>query len=288
MIRTAAATCLTVLALAGCSAGSGQGLSPTGSAQQSGAPTDGARELPAVQVAAPPEPPQLGACYRITLEQAARPTNEERPVQCGRRHTARTVHVGRLDTIVDGHALAVDSDRVQRQLAEECPAELAEFLGGDAEARVLSRFQVVWFSPTLEEYDAGADWFRCDVVALGGPDELLSLPPDERLRGILDRPKALATYGLCGTAQPGTEGFERVACAQPHSWVAISTIAIQGGRRYPGVDAVRAAGDEQCSEEVRSRNELVLEYTYGWEWPTAEQWAAGQRYGICWAPNDLA
>jgi hypothetical protein len=131
-------------------------------------------------------------------------------------------------------------------------------------------------------------WFRCDVVAVGRADTLLRLPSDERLQGILDRPGSLETYGLCGTAEPGAEGFERVACALPHSWVAISTIPIEGGDAYPGVDEVREAGDETCSDEVSERNGLVLEYRYGWEWPTADQWDAGQRYGFCWAPDDLA
>jgi hypothetical protein len=184
--------------------------------------------------------------------------------------------------------VGVDSERVQRQLAETCPAELAEIVGGDARTRAISRFQTVWFSPTLEQYDAGADWFRCDVVALATPERLLQLPRRQRLRGVLDRPGTLATYGLCGTAQPGAAGFQRVACSLPHAWVAISTIRIDGGDRYPGEAAVRRAGASACSDEVSARNESLLEYTYGWEWPTAQQWRAGQRYGFCWAPADLA
>jgi hypothetical protein len=105
---------------------------------------------------------------------------------------------------------------------------------------------------------------------------------------VLNRPDALATYGLCGTAQPGAPRFQRVACALPHAWVAVSTLAIPGGERYPGPAAVRAAGEEPCAERVRGANDFPLEFSYGWEWPTAAQWATGQRYGYCWAPNDLA
>ena len=272
-----------VLALTGCSSDEKpqQSTSASPSPQASSTPAD----EPAFDRA--PDP-RAGMCYRLSLEDAARPTSDAGSVSCTEDHTARTVHVGRLDTVVDGHALGVDSDRVQAQLADTCPAELDAFLGGDAELRALSRFEAIWFSPTLEEYAAGAMWFRCDVVAVGGPDTLLKLPSDERLKGILDRPGALETYGLCGTAEPGAEGFERVACALPHSWVAISTIPLDGGDSYPGVEAVRQAGDESCSDEVRARNGLVLEYRYGWEWPTADQWAAGQRYGFCWAPDDSA
>jgi hypothetical protein len=274
--------CCAVLALAGCT--SDDEPSATDSPNASATTTSESSDQPAEE----PEAPKEGACYRLTLEEAARPTNDGKPVPCTKDHTARTIHVGQLDSVVDGHSLGVDSHHVQDQLAATCPKELAGFLGGTEETRALSRFQAIWFSPTLEEYDAGADWFLCDVVAVGSPDKLLTLPSDQKLEGILDKPGALDTYGLCGTDQPGAKDFERVACALKHSWVAISTIPIAGGDKYPGVAAVREAGDEACSEEVRGRNDFVLEYTYGWEWPTLDQWAAGQRYGFCWAPNDLA
>ena len=242
-----------------------------------------------IPVEAPPAPPapRAGACYRLTLREAARPTNDKPAIACDKRHTARTIRVGALDLLVDGHSLAVDSTRAQRQLRATCPRELDAFLGGNAEQRALSRFQVIWFSPTLEESDLGAGWFRCDVIALGEGSQLLPLPREERLRGVLDRPGALSTFGLCGTAQPGADDFERVACALPYSWVAVSTITISGGA-YPGVAAVREAGEETCADRVRAANDFVLEYRYGWEWPTREQWQSGQRYGICWAPRELA
>lgn len=283
LVRRLALACCATLALASCTSDSSE---PSGASSPSASPS--ASDSASFSAPTAPPAPKVGACYRLTLEDAARPTHEGDPVKCTGKHTARTIHVGRLDTVVDGHALGVDSDRVQQQLAATCPEQLERFLGGSAEERALSRFQAIWFSPTLEEHDEGADWFRCDVVAVGGPDRLLDLPADDKLRGILDRPGTLDTYGLCGTAQPGARGFERVACALDHSWVAIGTIPISGGERYPGVAQVREAGDAACSDEVRARNDLVLEYQYGWEWPTAEQWTAGQRFGFCWAPNDLA
>lgn len=284
------ALALAALLLSGCSGNDEPSASPSPSTSSTSASpsTSASASASASPAAEQPEAPKVGSCYRLTLTDAARPTNDKRPVDCSKPNTARTYYVGKLDTVVDGHSLGVDSDHVQQQLAETCPKQLAVFLGGSAQARELSRFQAIWFSPTVEEYDAGADWFRCDVVALAAPDKLLTLPSDQKLQGILNRGDALATYGLCGTAQPGAKGFERVACALPHSWVAISTIPIAGGDRYPGVDAVKSAGDKACSDQVRSRAGLPLKWTYGWEWPTTEQWAGGQHYGFCWAPNSLA
>jgi hypothetical protein len=264
------------LVLAGCTgddpdrSGRTPGPTPTASATPSEPPE-------------PPPPPRADACYRLTLEEATAPTSVAAPVPCGRRHTARTIHVARLPRVGAGRPAPVDSPRVQRRIAGTCTSRFAAVVGGTPESRSLSRLQVVWFSPTLEEYDAGADRFRCDVIAFGRGDDLLPLPR-RGVRGLLDRPGALATYGLCGTARPGSRGFTRVACGLRHSWVAIATIPIEGGPRYPGARRVRAAGDEACAERVRSEAGFPLEFSYGWEWPTRRQWEAGQRYGFCWAP----
>jgi hypothetical protein len=221
----------------------------------------------------------------LSFDDATHPTSRRPPVPCGQDHTAITIYVGKLDLVVDGHALGVDSDRAQHQVSSTCSAKLPAHLAGSTQARRLSRFQVVWFSPTLRQSDAGAAWFRCDLVAVGTGERLMKLPPRDALRRVLDRPQALATYGLCGTAAPGAAGFVRVPCAAPHSWVAVSAIPLSGGVHYPGVTAVRRAGDRTCADVVRRRNGLALKFRYGWEWPTAAQWAAGQHYGYCWSPS---
>jgi hypothetical protein len=206
-------------------------------------------------------------------------------VSCRAGHDARTIYVGMLDTVVDGHSVAVDSATVQRQLARTCPRKLADYVGGSRTDRQLSRFNVVWYSPTLSQSDAGADWFRCDLVAFSDADSLYSLPRKGSLRGALDRRGALGTYGLCGTAAPGARGFQRVICDRRHSWKAIDTIGLAGGAKYPGQASVRKGGDSRCKDEVRSRSADTLKFEYGWEWPSRAQWNRGQHYGYCWAPD---
>jgi hypothetical protein len=291
--RASAAGVASALLLAGCTTGGGDGTasSPTVDAGSPAVGSSGpATQSPSgeaearTETAAVPEPPRGNACYRLVFAELTEPSNAKAPVPCSQRHDAQTIHVGRLDTVVDGHAVAVDSDRVLHQLSTTCPRELARYVGGTREDRDLSRLAVVWFAPTLEQSDRGADRFRCDVVALAGQDQLFPLPAPDRLRGVLDRP-AGASYGLCGTAAPGDPDFERVICARPHSWRAVSTIALRGGDRYPGTAAVRSAGDETCRDRVRARAEDPLKFRYGWEWPTREQWGRGQHFGYCWAPD---
>ena len=268
--------CALSLLLAGCTSGQGSDAGSSDEPSPTTSTTAAASD--------PPETPRRGQCYRLSLTDATRPTTEEQAVSCSARHTALTIHVGRLDLVVRGRTLAVDAAQVQEQPAKACPRELNDFVGGDAERRRLSRLQVVWFTPTLEEASEGADWFRCDLISFGRGDQLQGLPPERTLRGVLDREAGLADFGLCGTAKPGARGFQRVACGFRHSWRAVSTIAVPGGKAYPGGDEARQAGDEECAELVRSLSGLPLKFSYGLEWPTRAQWSGGQRYGFCWAP----
>ena len=276
---------LAVLVLGGCSGLPGASDEPSADASPSSAgSSSGSASASASTPPVVPPAPRQAACYRLSPGQLTQPTNASRAVSCRGRHTAQTIYVGRLDTVVDGHAVAVDSATVQRQLSTVCPRKLQEFVGGSTGTRRLSRFNVVWYSPTLDQSDQGADWFRCDVIAFAGRDQLAALPGTQRLRGVLGDARALSDYGLCGTAAPGARGFERVICGRTHSWRAIDTIDIAGGSKYPGATSVRKAGDSACKDRARARSGDTLKFRYGWEWPSREQWSRGQHYGFCWVP----
>ena len=192
-----------------------------------------------------------------------------------------TFSLGELDTAVDGHLLAVDSDRVQQQVATECPARFGSFVGGTPEQRRLSMLRAVWFTPTVEESDEGANWFRCDVIAVADQGGLAALTG--RLAGVLGTEAGRERYAMCGTAEPGTDGFERVICSVEHTWRAIAIVPFEA-EEYPGDDRVRTAGEAPCQDAGRAVADDPLSYRWSYERPTREQWDAGQTYGICWAP----
>jgi hypothetical protein len=280
VLRGAAVLGAAVL-VAGCS----DPASPSKAADQPAPPPSSPTAVATPTIPPPAPAPPRAACYRLTSRELTRPTSSSPTVPCSGSHTSRTIHVGRLLTEVRGRRVAVDSAVVQRQLATACPRRLASYVGGSAQARHLSRLDVVWFTPTLRQTVDGAHWFRCDVIAFAKGDALLPLPPGSGLRGVLGRQRGLDTYGLCGTAAPGTGGFQRVVCSRPHAWRAIRTLDLAGGRRYPGAASVRRAGEDACKNAARSRAADSLKFSYGWEWPTATQWAAGQHYGYCWVPS---
>jgi hypothetical protein len=277
---------LAAFVLAGCSGGSPSAdpaPSASASSPSSASPSAPSSSAPAPPTATPAPEPRADACYRLTFRQAIAPTTRTPPTGCGRPHTTRTFAVGDLDTVVDGHLLAVDADRVQQQPAQECPDRFAAYVGGTVADQRLSMLRAVWFTPTVRQSDAGASWYRCDVVALAGDGQLAPLTTD--VRGALADPGTRARYAMCSTAGPGAPGFSHVVCSRPHGWRAIAVVPLATGGRYPGVTTVRAAGQGPCRDAGANAAGDSLEYEWGYEWPSARQWAAGQHFGRCWAPD---
>ncbi len=259
------------LGLAGCSSGSGSPGSPDPVSSPSD-PTSTPTEL----VSADPGPrPKVGECHALSWRQAVAPEARVDPVRCSRPHTAQTYAVGRLD--LDSGALAVDSAQVQQRVQRTCDERLPRHLATPPRDLRLTMAQAVWFTPGAEQVEAGARWFRCDLVVVAARKTLLRLPP--RTQGWGDAP----AIAMCATAEPGTKAFARVTCGSKHSWVAVSTVDLPGAE-LPNPQQVQSRMDPICRDAARARASDPLSFTWSQESPTAEQWEASQRYGICWVP----
>ena len=234
----------------------------------------------------PPPVPKAGDCYQLNYTQATSPTSDVPPVPCKQKHDTVTLYVGKIDPIVDGHLLAVDSDAVTKQIANTCPTKLAPWVGGTEDDRRLSRFMVFPFSPTLDQSDAGANWFRCDLVAVQSDKALAVLTGT---KGALDQPGALDKVGICGDAAPDAANQQRVICAQPHTWRAVSVIPIADQSKYQG-PSMTAAANAQCKTQAQQRATDPLVYKWSFEWPSRADFDAAKaarqpRYGLCWVPT---
>ncbi|MBS42097.1 MAG: hypothetical protein CMH83_02735 [Nocardioides sp.] len=264
--------------LAGCSASGEPEAAPTTSAT----PTETATPTPP-PTAEPVPRPEADACYDLTYDEVVAPVaDDQETVRCNRAHTSQTFRVGRIDNLVEGHLLAVDSDRVQDAVAETCTDRLRDAVGATTEQLRLSVLRAVWFTPTLEESDAGADWYRCDVVATEGADGLASVKGS--LRDVLADQAGRDRLGMCGTAAPDADGFSRVPCRDDHSWRAVSVVELEPGD-YPGQGAVADAAEEPCRSLAESRADDPLDYEWGFEGPDKQQWRAGQTFVRCWLPD---
>jgi len=280
-VRRLLALAALLLTVTGCTGGGDQSAGPTPSPSSSGSSSPASPSATPSR-ARPPKAPRDRACYKLSYDEAVAPTTEARSVACTGTHTSMTYAVGGLDTVVDGHLLAVDSKHVQAQVASECPRRLPSFLGGTLDDLHLSMLRSVWFTPTVETSDAGADWYRCDVIAVAADGRLA--PLSTGMAGVLGTSAGRDRFGMCGTAQPGTASFHRVICSGDHSWRAIRVVHFSTND-YPGPGAAQQAGQTICKDAGQSAASNSLDFTWSYEWPTAQQWAAGQDYGLCWVPD---
>ncbi len=273
-LRALLAGVAVVAALTGCSSG---GAGPDDATAPSSSSTPDAT----TETTNPPDPgprPRVGECHALSFRQAVTVAGRTAPVPCRRRHTAETYFVGRLDlTTKAGHTRRPDSRAAQDQARDTCTARLPRHLGRTPGQLRLSMAEAVWFTPSPAHAAAGARWFRCDVVVVAAPRTLLALP--RRTQGWSEAPGT----AMCATAAPGTRAFRRVTCQSTHSWVAISTVDIPGAR-LPREAAIADRMEAPCRDAARARAGATLDLTWSQESPTAEQWAAGRHYGICWAP----
>ncbi|MBM7519784.1 septum formation family protein [Nocardioides nitrophenolicus] len=265
--RVVAAALLALTGLAACSGGDGDS-----GPEPEPAPTT------QTTASAPDPGPAVGGCYALPYDAAVAPTSTVEPTDCAQPHTSVTFAIGAIDAVVDGHLLAVDSDKVQSQVSSACPAQLLTYVGGSLTNLRLSMIRSIWFTPTVDQSDAGATWYRCDAVVLDGAAKLADLDGD--LQGVLGK-EVPDRYAMCGTAAPDAPDFERVRCSAKHSWRAIDVIAFEEAD-YPGAKKVQAAGRTRCEDAAADVAEDPLTFKWGYEWPTKEQWAMGQKFGRCW------
>ncbi len=227
--------------------------------------------------------PEEGACYLLSFDEALAYTSDVESRKCRRRHTSVTYAIGDLDNVVNGHLVAVDSRRVKAQVAKTCPRLLGDYVGGSLAQRRLSMLRAVWFTPTVEESDAGGAWFRCDVIAVAGDERLAMIDGDAK--GALDTSQGRTQWGMCGTAAPGSAGFQRVLCGDEHSWRAVEVVTFPAGD-YPGEAAAEDRGQQQCEDAGNRAADDPLDFQWGYEWPDQDQWRAGTTYGLCWVPSE--
>ena len=266
--------CAVALVLTGCS-GDDAGNAGDADGDSSSSPTTSASPTPE-----PPRKPRKGDCHRLSWDDALAPTADTEPDGCTNA-TAITFYVGTLKKRSDGTLHPVDSDVVANQLSKACPRELRSFLGGSREDRRLTVLTTVWFTPTLEEQAAGADWYRCYLVAPAGRDKLLKVR--KGMRNALAEGRA-EKYELCATGKAGKPSFRHVPCSRSHTWKAVSTVDL-AGEKYPGRKEVADRMADPCTDAATDRAADPLNVRWTQEGPTKEQWKAGQRYGVCWVPT---
>jgi hypothetical protein len=226
--------------------------------------------------------PDLGVCRMLTPDDVFRPSNDSDPVDCSTAHTAQTFAIGTVPTGL--RQASYDDARVAGYAYRFCSAHFVDFTGADESLAMRTVLSWAWFRPSEAAWDAGAHWFRCDVI--GGGDQAKSfvdLPADaEGL--LLGRPKD--EWMVCAEGAT-VAGAVKVPCDHRHDWRAVTTIVLgTAGDSYPGDAAVQQRTKDFCSKSVGAWLDYPVDYDFGYSWFQRPEWDAGNRRSVCWARTE--
>ena len=260
----------TLLALSACTA--------AGEADPGATPEEGAPATTAVVA----EPPAPGACRLIAPADIAAASNDSEPVPCTQPHNAETFVVGAFRGAIA--EAEYDDERLGAEVYERCSRDYMRFTGANESLALRSVLSWAWWRPTEEEWEAGARWYRCDVV--GGTDrstELVQLPRTAKglLLGIpADRWMACVDGADVSAVPP-------VPCSEPHQWRAVTTIVVgKEEDEYPGDRLVEVLSRDYCSDSVGAWMNYPIDFEYAYTWFGRGEWELGDRRSICWARTD--
>lgn len=229
----------------------------------------------------PSPPPDTETCRALTFGDIGRYSNATAATPCDERHTAFTFALETLPSDVAFDGVEIRNNALQQAAADACTSRFGSYVGGDAKTRALARLTVTYFLPSQSDFDRGARWIRCDVIALQAERILAELP--RKLRGVLDDEAVLTDYGLCSVAEPGAPDSVMVTCGQLHAYRAIAALRLGATTdAYPGDQVTMVDGQRRCEELISERLGTKGGYTFSWTYPTATDWRAGQRFGYCW------
>jgi hypothetical protein len=225
------------------------------------------------------EPPEVGACRVLDAEDVSLPSNDSPVVDCATRHTAETFEVQELPA--DLHELDPDDSAIGAHVYETCSQSFAGFLQADESAVMRTVVSWAWFAPAEAAWEAGARWFRCDVVG-GGPQltDYRALP--ETARGLLEGMPP-DEWMVCANGRT-VNGSPKVPCSEPHSWRAVTTIKVgEPDEEYPGDRIVEVTTRDFCSDSVGAWLGYPDSYEFGYTYFKRAEWEVGNRRSVCWA-----
>jgi Septum formation len=223
--------------------------------------------------------PDVGACRMLSPDDVARPSNATRPIPCTQAHTAQTYAVGSMPAEF-AHA-SYDDAEVAAYAFRTCTEKFVRFTGADESLAMRTLLSWAWFRPSTAAWDAGARWYRCDVI--GGGDQTrhyVDLP--RTTKGLLlGRPSDAWMVCAQGTT---VSGSVKVPCNQKHDWRAVTTIVLGGSAdTYPGDEIVQVRTRAFCSKSVGAWLDYPVDYDFGYSWFHQSEWDAGNRRSVCWA-----
>lgn len=222
--------------------------------------------------------PKDGVCRDLSADAVNALTNDSPAVDCAEPHNAQTYATGSLPSRFA--TASYDDVAVADWTYDACTSSLERVVGADESLLMRSILTWAWFRPSTAAWNSGVRWCRCDVVG-GQSPSFVDLP--KTVHHLLGARASDDQWLVCAKGA-SFDGAQRVPCAQPHDWRAVTTIKVgEPADSYPGDDAVKAKSDEYCQGSVSAYLGYPTNYDYAYTWFGAEEWQAGNRRSVCWA-----
>jgi len=223
--------------------------------------------------------PDVGVCRVLTAAEVAQSSNATATVPCSDKHTAETFAAGPLPTRFA--TTSYDDPGLAAWAYRTCSDRFITFTGADVSLAMRTILSWAWFRPSRQAWDAGARWYRCDVIGGGDQTRAYVDLPTQAKGLLLGRPAD--SWMVC--AQGATvSGSVKVPCTAPHDWRAVTTIVVgEPGDAYPGDRVVQSRTRDFCSKSVGAFLDYPVDYDFGYSWFHEPEWQAGNRRSVCWA-----
>lgn len=228
------------------------------------------------------EPPSVGECRVLTLEDVSKGFDTVQPVDCQKTHTAETFVVSEFTgALADEEP---DSRDLGAHVYRTCQKKFMSFIGGTDSLVLRSVLTWAWFRPSDAAWDKGARWFRCDVIGGGEQSAAMVELPESAKGTLLGQPED--RWMVCADG-PSLADATKVPCSQQHTWRAVTTIVLgKADDPYPGDRVVEVRTRDFCSDSVGAWLNYPIDYDYAYTWFHKAEWEAGNRRSICWARTD--
>jgi hypothetical protein len=234
--------------------------------------------------------PEKGDCWQATQAEAAEWMHWEgsRPVSCSDEHTLETVGV----LPVEGDFYIEDGeypDEYLDQAVALCEEAWADATGW---AKKPNRFSNYLFYPTIEDFEAGEQWVRCDigVTATGTlwiPEAFQLETLTQSVADIREAAKrdtnivALCLDSESDEIGPLGELLTIADCDKSHRWTMVraTNLSLESDEKYPGDEEIERRAELSCT---RNKPDAV-KGTF-WLPPSKAEWDDGLRISYCfWA-----
>jgi hypothetical protein len=233
--------------------------------------------------------PAAGACYTSSAGNAFRmePGALDAASSCTANHVVELAHVGQVSGAdADAQSVPAADGPAAKAAYADCTAAVQQFLG---DVWHTGRVHLLVQFPSERLWDAGARYYRCDLVEISdesGEAVQRTASLRDGLRG--DRPVGLTCVNDFGDDEDTVDGIEFVACGAKHTAEFSGTFTVTpANRAYPGDEAlsdILLDGCEQLAAKYLGLPNTNIPEGLGWFTlgTSEEDWGQGNQSVRCY------